>query len=88
VAILLTACGGSTPDKVEQTLGETYQCAPDDSYAGYRPITSSCNCKSTWAYNGVTFCNRNCGNPENDPGGPWCFTEAACNGLNWEYCRR
>lgn len=52
----------------------------------WRPNNRSCSCRSTWAFNGRTFCGGVCGSPDNDPNGPWCFTSATCSGTNYAYC--
>lgn len=48
---------------------------------------NGCTCADTWTYSGNTYCNGGCANPNGDPNGPWCFTEATCNGQNWAYCQ-
>ena len=52
-----------------------------------RCTTSGCTCQQTWSFGSQTITNY-CGNPDNDPGGPWCFVvSASCQGnLNWGTC--
>ncbi len=52
-------------------------CAPNP-FSGYVPRNGTC--KDTWTYNGQTFCGGQCGNPDNDVNGPWCFTQTVQNG--------
>jgi hypothetical protein len=61
------------------------QCLANNQYANYTP-PAGCECRPSWSYNGQTVCNSQCALPDNDPGGPWCFTSAACNGRSWAYC--
>eukprot|EP00965_Chrysotila_dentata_P233174 6199431-Pleurochrysis_carterae.AAC.1 len=57
----------------------------------FRTTTTGCACLKTWtAQNGITV-NDYCGNPDNDPGGEWCFTEcnfgdSRCGREGWGYC--
>ena len=60
-------------------------CSPDRTYIDHRP-PEGCTCAMTWAYAGVVICGSHCGNPDNDPVAPWCFTTATCGGRNWAYC--
>ena len=51
-----------------------------------RCTTSGCTCQQTWSYNSQTITNY-CGNPDDDPGGPWCFVvSASCQGDHWGTC--
>ncbi|TNF33537.1 MAG: hypothetical protein EP329_08230 [Deltaproteobacteria bacterium] len=58
---------------------------PANAYADYSPPTG-CACKGTWAYNGETVCGGQCANPDDDPAGPWCFTDGTCDGATFAYC--
>jgi hypothetical protein len=81
----LAACGSGQPDKIEETLGPSYTCADNRIDPGYRP-PAGCTCKATWSHAGVTICDGRCGNPDGDPGGPWCYTTSTCAGRTWSYC--
>jgi len=43
-----------------------------------------CSCRTSWSYGGQSYCG--CNNPDGDPDGPWCFTNAACNGETYATC--
>ena len=50
-----------------------------------RCTTSGCTCLQTWGY--PQTITDYCGNPDNDPGGPWCIVVSkSCQGPNWGYC--
>ena len=54
-----------------------------------RTTVDGCLCDATWAYlYGSVVYNiwDYCGNPDQDPGGIWCFTQRTCQGSNWGYC--
>jgi hypothetical protein len=48
--------------------------------------TTGCGCMSAWTFNGKTYTGGVCGNPDQDPNGPWCKTTNTCNGKSWTYC--
>ena len=46
-----------------------------------------CKCLERWSSQGFGDCKEYCCNPDNDPGGLWCFVEdETCQGTNWGYC--
>jgi hypothetical protein len=47
-----------------------------------------CDCLSTWSYRNLVFTGGQCGNPDNDPIGPWCYTKGTSNGRTWTHCVR
>jgi hypothetical protein len=72
------------------SLGVVRQSLP--AYPNYSP-TGGCTCLTSWAYtvNGVThrFTNGQCGNPDGDANGPWCFTQNSCGiggASSYQYC--
>lgn len=60
--------------------------SPGDPYETYAP-PADCACQQTWSYNGLVFTNGRCGNPDNDPNGPWCRLESSPDGRSWSYCK-
>ena len=60
-------------------------------YSAYQP-KDGCTCLDPWSLtgSGITYCGKNgvpqCGNPDGDSGGPWCFTNEATCDAKWKYC--
>ena len=56
-------------------------------YSAYRP-RDGCSCKDPWSLtgSGINYCGGQCGNPDGDSGGPWCFTNEATCDAKWKYC--
>ncbi|CAK0843530.1 unnamed protein product [Prorocentrum cordatum] len=52
---------------------------------GARATTSGCACEQSWSGEEGS-CEDYCCNPDNDPGGEWCYTADSCSGLDWGYC--
>ena len=55
------------------------------------PSRAGCKCRNAWSYEGSELFHGTCGNPDDDPGGAWCFVEpGTCEdtpvGSSWDYC--
>lgn len=67
-------------------VGITPVSIPGTPYPGYESA-ADCGCQETWSYEGLTYTDGQCGNPDNDANGPWCRIKEPVNGLDWSYCR-
>ena len=55
-----------------------------------RETTSGCEYLKEWAFGASdpVPVTDYCGNPDDDPGGYWCFVvDEGCEGRNWGYCK-
>jgi len=61
---------------------------PSVPEAPARETTSGCECLKEWTYAAYDPVTDYCGNPDDDPGGDWCFVvDEGCEGINWGYCK-
>mmetsp|Transcript_62917 Transcript_62917/g.189818 ORF Transcript_62917/g.189818 Transcript_62917/m.189818 type:complete len:312 (+) Transcript_62917:80-1015(+) len=63
-------------------------CRPrDPAREPVAPMTQrGCKCRSGAGHSCAAKENGYCCNPDGDPIGPWCYTEAPCGGVGYDYC--